>query len=156
MHALAILSITAGLLMLATKTRRRFPCAAGAGAAMLAGGFYVSLPHVDAMGLFGWLWFCAWIVALPIMIACLVALIVILRRDRSVLFSTALCGFAIVAIIPPTVSYWEAAGLGVVHVEPTNKKPNKAALSTPAPLRVEFAMIVTTPTHCRVRTHGQV
>ena len=114
MAALAILSIVAGLLMLATGARRRFPCIMGGFAAVLGGGFFVCLPYLDSIGAFGWLWFCAWLATLPTMIGCFVALAVIVRHDQGVLLATVLCGVAITVSIPPTVAYWEAAGLGVV------------------------------------------
>lgn len=88
---------------------------------MLAGGYLVSLPFMDATSMFAWLWFCAWIAALPVMVACLVALGLIVRRDRSALSAAVLCGAAIVLVIPPTVSHWHAAGLGLVRAGPKRK-----------------------------------
>jgi hypothetical protein len=100
--------------MLVTNARRRFPCVAGSIAALIAGGFTLSLPIIDSMGAYGWFWFIGWLASLPIMLGCSIALIVIFQRDRSVLPALVFCSLALATSIPPAVSYWRAAGLAVV------------------------------------------
>ena len=137
MTIFAVLTILAGGLMIASKARRRFPCFAGGCAAIIAGGYTLCLPLMDSIGTFGWIWFCAWIAALPIMLACAVALVVIFRQDRTVLRSMILCGFAVGCTIPVVVSYWSAAGSGIVRIE-RKSKANKAVEATPISGFVEF------------------
>ena len=114
MILLAVITLLAGGMMLATKDRRRFPCFAGGVAAIIAGGFTLSLPILDSMGAFGWIFLCGWIVSLPILLGCGIALIVIHKQDRSVLPALLLCALALATSIPPAIHYWKAAGLAVV------------------------------------------
>ncbi len=103
--------------MLATKARRRFPCFVGGVAAIIAGGFTLALPIIDSMGAIGWVWFCGWVISLPIILSCSIGLLVIFQRDRSVLAALIFSVLALATRIPPAVSYWAAAGLGIVNAE---------------------------------------
>jgi hypothetical protein len=107
---LAAVTLLSGALMLATGTRRRFPCFAGGVAALVAGGFTLGLPIMDSIGAWGWIWFCAWLAALPVILGCGVALAVILRRGRSVFRAWLLCCVAFATSVPPAMSFREAAG----------------------------------------------
>lgn len=115
MPILAAITLLTGGLMLATKARRRFPCFAGGLAAIIAGGFTLSLPIIDSLDAIGWIWFCGWLISLPIMLGCSIGLLVILQRDRSVLPALILCSLAFLSSIPSAVSYWMLTGLGIVE-----------------------------------------
>ncbi len=95
--------------MLVTKARTIFPCFAGGVAAIIAGGFTLALPILDSMGAIGWVWFCGWVISLPIILGCSIGLLVIFQRDRNVLPALILSVLALATSIPPAVSYWKAA-----------------------------------------------
>ena len=95
----------------------------------------LALPILDSAQAVGWIWFCLWIASLPVLIACVVSLIVLTVRDRRLLAATVLGGIAILSNIAPTLSFVEAAALGVVDAH-GKTKANKTSIQTPDPLRV--------------------
>jgi len=117
----AALSVLAGALMIASKTRGRFPCFVGGCAAILAGGFTIALPFLGSAQLAGWLWFYIWIASLPILLACVIALGILCFRDRRLLAAAVLGLVASISNIAPTLSFFEAVGLGVVSTNPNEE-----------------------------------
>ncbi|MEX2578392.1 MAG: hypothetical protein WD342_04975 [Verrucomicrobiales bacterium] len=111
---LAALSVIAGVLMIASKSRSRFPCFIGGLAAILAGGFTVVLPVIDSVRPIGWILFCLWIASLPVLVACVVSLIFLTTKDRRLLAVTVLGGVAALSNISPTLDFLDAAASGVV------------------------------------------
>ncbi|MBB5353258.1 hypothetical protein HNR46_003513 [Haloferula luteola] len=106
----AAISVMAGFLMIVLKSRRRFPCFVGGCTAILVGGFTLALPYLDAVQPLGWLWFCVWIASLPALAACVVSLVVMTIKDKSLFAVTVLGGIAMISNISPTLAFIEAAG----------------------------------------------
>jgi hypothetical protein len=150
----AALSVIAGVLMIASKSRSRFPCFVGGCAAVLAGGFTLALPVIDSVRPIGWLWFCLWIVSLPVLAACVVSLIVLTTKDRRLLAVTVLGGVAALSNVSPTLAFLDAAASGVVDSGDTTKA-NKTSLLTPDPPPVPAVMTTTTFTPCSTLAPGQ-
>lgn len=125
----ASLSIIAGTLMIVSKSRVRVPCFVGGVAAVVAGGFSLALPLLNAIQPVGWIWFCLWIAALPILVACVISLVVLSARDKRLLASTVFGAVAVLSNIAPTISFIEGAALGIVDAL-ENSKANKSCVAT--------------------------
>lgn len=109
------ISVLCGILMLTSGSRRRFPCFIGGSCALLSGSFMLLLPWLNTVKLFGWIWFCAWLVALPSLAACVIALVDLAEQRKASAYCVALGIIALVANIPPALSFWSAAVTGVVN-----------------------------------------
>lgn len=134
----ASLSIVAGLLMIASKSRARFPCFVGGCAAILAGGFILALPFLDSVQAVGWIWFCLWIASLPVLVACVVSLIVLTLKDRKLLAATVLGGIAILSNIAPTLWFLDAAASSAVDVHDKTKVSNETLIVRSGSPRIEI------------------
>jgi hypothetical protein len=115
----ASISVLMGALMLLSKSRDRFPCFGGGWCAILAGGFMLGLPFLNSIRFLGLIWFCVWLAALPSLVACVVALSVLALQAKATVYSVVLGMIAILANVPPALSFWSAAATGVVD---TNHK----------------------------------
>jgi hypothetical protein len=129
---LAALSVIAGVLMIASKSRSRFPCFIGGIAAIIAGGFTLALPVLDSVRSLGWLWFCLWIASLPFLVACVVSLVILTTKDSGLLLVTVLGGVAALSNVSPALDFLDAAASGVVEAGDKTKanKPRHATASS--------------------------
>ncbi|MBK1834923.1 hypothetical protein [Roseibacillus ishigakijimensis] len=110
----AAVSVIAGVFMIASMSRGRFPCFLGGCAAILTGVFTLALPYLDAVQPIGWLWFCIWIASLPALVACVVSLIILTTKDRKLLAVTVFGVIAMLSNVSPTLAFIDAAASGVV------------------------------------------
>lgn len=110
-----------GVLMLMSKSRKRFPCFVCGCCAILAGGYFLGFPYLNAIPYLDWLWFCVWLAALPSMFFCIIALGLLATEREVPKFCVGLGLVAFLANIGPMVSFWSAAVTGVVEVRPPSE-----------------------------------
>jgi len=110
-----------GVLMLMSKSRRRFPCIAGGCSAILAGGFILGLPYLNSNQPPGWIWFRVWLAALPSLLASVIAFGVLAYRTKATVSTVAFGVVAALANIQPAMDFWSGAVSGICRWLPHNQ-----------------------------------
>jgi|GEM_PF-2610552 len=123
----AAISVLMGALMLISKSRKQFPYFIGGCCAILAGGFMLGLPVLNSIQFLGWMLFCVWLVALPSLVGCVVALGVLASQSKASGYSVFFGVIAILANVQPTLSFWSAAASRVVDADPISKAFDQGA-----------------------------